>query len=116
MEIVKLIIVFFGIIFFIRLKKPLFLSILAGVLLSIILYKIPIIKSGELALKACISKETIALVLAFYTITYVQRMMESRGHLLLAERSLDNIFNSKRINAMLAPFIIGLLPSAGAVL
>ena len=116
MEIVKLIIVFFGIIFFIRLKKPLFLSILAGVLLSIILYKIPIIKSGELALKACISKETIALVLAFYTIIYVQRMMESRGHLLLAERSLDNIFNSKRINAMLAPFIIGLLPSAGAVL
>lgn len=116
MEILKLVVVFFGIIFFIKLKKPLFVSILAGALLSIVLYKIPIIKSGELTLKACTSKETIALVLAFYTITYIQRMMEKRGHLLLAERSLNNIFNSRRINAMLAPFIIGLLPSAGAVL
>lgn len=116
MEIIKLILVFLGIIFFIKLKKPLFVSILAGILLSIILYRIPIIDSGKIALKACVSKETIALVLAFYTITYLQRMMESRGHLLLAERSLNNIFNSKRVNAMLAPFIIGLLPSAGAVL
>lgn len=34
----------------------------------------------------------------------------------MAERALDNIFNSRRINAMIAPFVIGLLPSAGAVL
>src|SRR5699024_4348563 len=55
-------------------------------------------------------------VLAFYTITFLQRMLEKRGHLLLAERSLTNIFNSRRINVMIAPFVIGLLPSPGAVL
>lgn len=116
MDIVKLIIIFTGIVFFIKLKKPLYISILVGAVISIILYRIPVITSFQLAFKSCTSKDTISLVLAFYTITYVQRMMEKRGHLLLAEKSLDNIFNSRRINAMIAPFVIGLLPSAGAVL
>ncbi|BBA50354.1 hypothetical protein FV113G1_07010 [Fusobacterium varium] len=116
MDIVKLVIIFTGIVFFIKLKKPLYISILAGAIISIILYRIPIATSLQLAVKSCTSRDTISLVLAFYTITYVQRMMEKRGHLLLAEKSLDNIFNSRRINAMIAPFVIGLLPSAGAVL
>lgn len=116
LDIVKLVIIFTGIVFFIKLKKPLYISILAGAIISIILYRIPIATSLQLAVKSCTSRDTISLVLAFYTITYVQRMMEKRGHLLLAEKSLDNIFNSRRINAMIAPFVIGLLPSAGAVL
>lgn len=116
MDIVKLVIIFTGIVFFIKLKKPLYISILAGAIISVILYRIPIATSLQLAVKSCTSRDTISLVLAFYTITYVQRMMEKRGHLLLAEKSLDNIFNSRRINAMIAPFVIGLLPSAGAVL
>lgn len=116
MDIFKLTIIFLGIIFFIKLKKPLFISILAGVIITIILYKIPIASALSLAAKSVTSKETIYLVLAFYSITYVQRMLEKRGHLILAEKSLDNLFNSKRINAMIAPFVIGLLPSAGAVL
>jgi len=111
-----LVIIFTGIVFFIKLKKPLYISILVGAVISIVLYKIPVITSLQLAFKSCTSRDTISLVLAFYTITYVQRMMEKRGHLLLAERALDNIFNSRRINAMIAPFVIGLLPSAGAVL
>ena len=116
LDIIKLIVIFTGIVFFIKLKKPLYISILVGAVISVILYRIPIITSLQLAFKSCTSKDTISLVLAFYTITYVQRMMEKRGHLLLAEKSLDNIFNSRRINAMIAPFVIGLLPSAGAVL
>jgi len=116
LDIIKLIVIFTGIVFFIKLKKPLYISILVGAVISVILYRIPIITSFQLAFKSCTSRDTISLVLAFYTITYVQRMMEKRGHLLLAEKSLDNIFNSRRINAMIAPFVIGLLPSAGAVL
>ena len=116
LDIVKLVIIFTGIVFFIKLKKPLYISILAGAIISVILYRIPIATSLQLAVKSCTSRDTLSLVLAFYTITYVQRMMEKRGHLLLAEKSLDNIFNRRRINAMIAPFVIGLLPSAGAVL
>ena len=35
---------------------------------------------------------------------------------MLAEKSLSNLFESRRVNSMVAPFIIGLLPSPGAVL
>lgn len=116
MDIIKLIIIFIGILFIIKLKRPLYQSIILGIFLTIILYKISLILSIKIAWHSSISKDTISLVLAFYTITFIQRMMEKRQQLLLAERSLDNIFNSKRINAMIAPFVIGLLPSAGAVL
>ncbi|MDR3259469.1 MAG: DUF401 family protein [Fusobacteriaceae bacterium] len=116
MEMLKLVAIFIGIMIFIKLKKPLYFSILIGAIISIILFKIPISTSFNLTKKALTSAETINLVLAFYTITFVQRMMEKRKHIFLAEKSLDNIFNSKRINIMLAPFVIGLLPSAGAVL
>ena len=35
---------------------------------------------------------------------------------MLAEKAISRIFNSRRVNAMVVPFIIGMLPSAGAVL
>ena len=35
---------------------------------------------------------------------------------MIDEQSLISIFNSRRVNAMIALFIIGLLPSVGAVL
>jgi hypothetical protein len=43
-------------------------------------------------------------------------MLEKRGHLMIDEQSLISTFNSRRVNAMIALFIIGLLPSVGAVL
>ena len=65
---------------------------------------------------ASVSPITVSLVLAFYTITFLQRMLEKRKQLIRAEEALSGLFNSRRVNAMLAPFIIGLLPSAGAVI
>ena len=44
------------------------------------------------------------------------RDREKRDHLKLAEESLTNLFGSRRINAMVAPFIVGLLPAVSAVL
>ena len=41
-------------------------------------------------------------------------MMEQKGDLLLAQRSLSGIFNSRRVNASVAPIFIGLLPSPAA--
>lgn len=99
-----------------KLNKPLYISILGGILATIVLYGIGPIDSLNLIIKGLIGTQTINLILAFYSITFLQRMMEKRGHLLLAEVSLSNLFNSRRVNAMVAPFVIGLLPSPGAVL
>lgn len=116
MDILKLLMIFIGIILVIKYNKPLHMGILVGIGITILLYGINFSESIKLVLKGTFSKDTIYLVLAVYSITFLQRMLEKRKHIMLAEQSLNNIFNSRRVNAMVAPFIIGLLPSAGAVL
>lgn len=116
MDIIKLVLIFSCIVIVIKLKKPLYVSIFAGILGTILLYGINLLQSIKLMKNGAFSLDTINLILVFYTITFLQRMMEKRAHLILAEKSLNNLFNSRRVNAMVAPFIIGLLPSPGAVL
>ena len=116
MEIVKLFVIFIVIIIVMRLNKPISIAISIGALATILLYKMGLTDIFSSIKEGIFGLGTINLVLALYTITFLQRMLEERNHLLLAEESLTNIFNSRRINAMLAPFVIGLLPSPGAVL
>ncbi len=94
----------------------LYYAMMASSLLGFLLYRISPGGIGQILLRGTFSLTTIELVLAFYTITFLQRMMEEKDHLKLAESSLTRLFGSRRINATLAPFVIGLLPSAGAVL
>ncbi|SDE36744.1 DUF401 family protein [Sporomusa acidovorans] len=116
MDIIKLAVVFFLIVAAIKFKKPLHVAILAGTVGASILYDINALQALQIMGAASISPDTIMLVLSFYSITFLQRMLEKREQLTLAEQSLNGIFNSRRINAMMAPVIIGLLPSPGAVL
>ena len=116
MDLIKLLAVFCLIIMVIKFKKPLYAAILAGLAGASLLYGINVMQTLKIMGTASMSPITVSLILAFYTITYLQRMLEKRKQLILAEESLSGIFNSRRINAMLAPFIIGLLPSAGAVI
>lgn len=116
MDLVKIGLIFLAIIIVVQLNKPLYMAMLAGVVASLVLYKVPLSAYPEIAFESFFGKQTVTVVLAFYTITFLQRMLEKRGRLLLAERSISRIFNSRRINATVVPFIIGMLPSAGAVL
>ena len=116
MDIIKLLLIFVCIIAVIKLSKPFYISIAAGAAATIVLFGINPIPALKLIVIGAFRKDTVYLVLAFYTITFLQRMLEKRDHLLMAEEALNNLFNSRRVNAMVAPLIIGLLPSAGAVL
>ena len=116
MDVLKLFVVFSLIIAAIKVKKPLYVAIFAGLVGTSLLYGIHPMQALEIMAASLVSPVTIMLVLAFYSITFLQRMLEKRKQLILAEQSLIGIFNSRRVNAMIAPFIIGLLPSAGAVL
>lgn len=99
-----------------KFNKPLSMSIAAGIGAAIALYGISPLDTIKLIGSGTFSIDTFNLIMAFYSITFLQRMLEKRGHIVLAERSLNKLFNNRRINTMIAPFIIGLLPSAGAVL
>ena len=116
MDLIKLFAVFFLIVATLKLKKPLYVSILTGIAGTSLLYGVGFIQTVQIMGISSVSPITITLILAFYSITFLQRMLEKREKLILAEKALCGIFNSRRVNAMLAPFIIGLLPSAGAVI
>ena len=91
MDIIKLILIFLSIILVIRLNKPLYIALLAGVVATILLYLINPLESIRLVFQGIFNKNTIYLILAFYTITFLQRMLEKRKRLMLAEKSLDNL-------------------------
>ncbi|WP_026338893.1 DUF401 family protein [Fusobacterium russii] len=116
MDILKILIIFTVIVFIVKMNKPLYLSMGGGIIATLILYKIPFNSYIEILSKAVLEKNTLNIILAFYFITFLQRMLEKRNKLILAEKSISNIFNSRRVNAMLVPFVIGMLPSPGAVL
>lgn len=115
MDLFKLCLVFAVIIAILWAKKPLFAAITGGTVAAVFFYQIPFRETASLTVTALTSWSTLSVVLSFYVVTFLQRMLETRRRLRGARESLDGIFNNRRINASLTPAIIGLLPSAGAM-
>jgi len=116
MELLKLFCIFALIIAFVKRKFPLWTAIAAGMIFTILLFRVSPDNSLRLIYAATVSNDTIVLLLAFYSITFLQRMMEKRLYLLRVEKAMERVFKNRRLNLMLTPMVIGLLPSAGAVL
>lgn len=112
----KLCIVFAVIVILIWMRRPLFFAISGGLITAVLCYGIPLWDAAKIIGRGIVAVETISVALSFYMITFLQRMLEMRGRLKQAEESLDDIFCNRRVNASLAPAVIGLLPSAGALL
>ena len=113
--IAKLCLVFLVIIAILWMKRPLFMAISGGLVAALVLYGIPVTDAVVIMGRSMAGRDTITVVLSFYFITFLQRMLECRSRLKQAEESLNGLFNNRRINASAAPAVIGLLPSAGAM-
>lgn len=116
MVILKLIAVFFIMIGVMWWKKPLFIALIASTVGACLIFQMTPDKILTAVGKAITSWDTIQLLLVFYLITYLQRMLECRGNLRKAQWALDGLFNNRRVNASIAPALLGLLPAAGTVL
>lgn len=115
MDLIKLCVVFAIIITLLRFKKPLSLAVAVGSVAIVLLYKVPLNTAGVILTDSVTAKSTLLVISNCYLITFLQRMMEKRGHLDLAQTALNGIFNNRRVNASVAPIFIGLLPSPGAI-
>lgn len=115
MEVLLLAVVFAVVMVAIRLKQPLSLAIFEGTLVTCLLFRIPFKDILLVTFKSVTGKSTLILVLVVYLITFLQRMMEKRNHIDLAQKSLSDLFNNRWVNCSIAPIFIGLLPSPGAV-
>lgn len=116
MDLLKLLAVFLVIIVVMWLKKPLSLAIVAATIATWLLYWMPFGTVGRALVQGAFSWNTIQLLLVLYLITFLQRMMEKRGCLNSAKDALDGLFNNRRVDASVAPTLLGMLPAVGTVL
>lgn len=115
-QILKLVIAFALIVFCIWQKRPLYQAMLAGILAVSVLYLIPPLQGLELTYKVITDWSAVSILLILYLITFLQRLLEKRSQIELAQKDLNGIFNNRRINASIGPLFIGLLPSAAAMI
>jgi integral membrane protein (TIGR00529 family) len=115
MELLKLLFVFVLMIAAFKISRQLSIALILASIAVVFVFRLEPAASLYLALRSLVSKLTITTVFAFYAITFLQRMLEKREKLIRAQEALNGIFNNRRINASLAPMMIGMLPAAGVV-
>jgi len=116
MSLLYLGVVFLIIVLLLTLRRPLYQAILGGLAAAVILYRIPLTVIGSSVISLVANWNSFSVVLSIYLITYLQRMLEARQQIRLAQQDLNGLFHNRRINASGAPLFIGLLPSAAAMI
>jgi integral membrane protein (TIGR00529 family) len=98
------------------LKRPLYQALLGGLLGLVLLFHISPRVWGTLIVKVFTNWASFSVLISLYLITYLQKMLEAKEQIKLAERDLDGMFHNRRVNTAGAPLFIGLLPSAAAMI
>ena len=108
--------IFLVIIIMLAFRRPLYQAIFAGLIATILLYQISLPEILAHTATVFTHWSSLSVILSLYLITYLQRMLEARQQIKLAQNDLDGIFHNRRINATIAPIFIGLVPSAAAMI
>lgn len=116
LDVFRLVAVFAVMIGAMWLKRPMWMAVLIASVAAILIYRLPLSVAGQAIMTGATSWTTIQTLLVFYTITFLQRMMEKRKNLSNSQIALNGLFNNRRINASVAPFLLGCLPAASTVL
>lgn len=115
-QIIYLGIVFLVIVILLYFRRPLYQAILGGLAITAILYKIPPLEWVKQTAKVFTDWSSLSILVSLYLINYLQRMLQERNQIKLAQEDLNGLFHNRRINAAGAPLFIGLLPSAAAMI
>ena len=116
MQIVFLGIVFLVIVILLALRRPLYQAILGALIAAVLLYRIPPKAILSQSARVFTDWNSFSVLVSLYLITYLQRMLEARSQIKLAQLDLNGLFHNRRVNAAGAPLFIGLLPSAAAMI
>lgn len=104
MEIAFLGIVFAVIILLLAVGRPLYQSIAGGMIVTAVLFRIPIMVIGVKIASVITNWSSLSVLLSLYLITFLQRILESRSQIRLAQQDLNGIFHNRRINTAGAAF------------
>jgi len=115
MDILYLSIVFLVIVVIIWLKKPLFVAMTGGIAAAVILFRINLKDAAVVLGRQTVAWDTIDVLLSFYLIIFLQLMLEKKGRLTNAKDSFNRLLRNRRMNTIVSPAIMGLLPSAAVM-
>ncbi len=115
MHLFYLAIVFLIIIVLLAVKRPLWQAICGALLVSAVFFRIDPISALRLAIRVFTTWSSLSVLLALYLITLLQRVLEARNRVKLAQEKLDTMYRSKKITIIGSCLFIGLLPSAAAM-
>lgn len=113
---VKMALVFAIIILLLACKRPLSQAMLGGLAATALFYQILPLDMLRLSGKVLTNWSSLSVLLSLYLITFLQRILESRSQIRLAQEDLNGLFHNRRINIIGACLFIGLLPSAASML
>ena len=116
MAFVKLALVFAIIIVLLACKRPLWQAIFGGLVATALFYQILPLDMARLTGKVVSSWSSLSVLLSLYLITFLQRILEARSQIRLAQEDLNGLFHNRRVNIIGACLFIGLLPSAASML
>ena len=108
--------VFAVIVLLLTLHRPLYQAILGGLLVTALLFRMPLEAILGQTARVFRNWSSLSVLISLYLITYLQRMLEARQQIKLAQQDLNGLFHNRRVNATVAPLFIGLLPSAAAMI
>ena len=116
MELLYLLLVFLVIVGLLALRRPLYQAMLGGLLATAFLYRLSPVTMAEGTGRVFTQWNSLQVLVSLYLITFLQRMLEARQMIKQAQQDLNGIFHNRRVNAGGAPVLIGLLPSAAAMI
>lgn len=115
MDILSLLMVFLVIVAIIWIKKPLFLAMAGGIVAAVLLFGISPGEAVRILGRQTVAWDTIDVLLSFYLIIFLQLMLEKKGRLENARKSFHCLLRNRRMNTIVSPAIMGLLPSAAVM-
>lgn len=113
---VKLALIFLLIIVLLAFKRPLWQAILGGLAATALFYQIRPWDMVCLTENVVTDWSSVSVLLSLYLITFLQRILEARSQIRLAQEDLNGLFHNRRVNIIGACLFIGLLPSAASML
>ena len=116
MQILYLGITFAVIITILAFRRPLYQAVLGGLAVTAILFRIPSVEVVRCVAMVFTKWSSLSVLLSFYFITFLQRILEARSQIKLAQQDLNGIFHNRRVNTAGASLFIGLLPSAASMI
>jgi len=116
MELVYLGIVFVAVILLMGFGRPLYEAVPGGLLLLILLFRVPIPEIFRQTLDVFVNWSSFSVLVSLYLIACLQNLLDRREQIKLAQQDLNGLFHNRRVNAAGASLFIGLLPSAAAMI